>query len=341
MTELSERLDRWTDAGLLTDEQAEEILRFERRRPTSGGPADRTSQRGERRDRRSRGAEAVGYVGAALAVGATGLLLGEVWDELVIGGRLVLVALLAVLLGAGGLALRRAGAPPLQRLASVLLTAAVIGVGWFASLVGDEVLGLADADVGLLVGVAATSVALPAHLGHRRALPQLALLAALLLTAGALLARAALPPAPLWAGLLFWALGIAWLLLGAGRWVRPPHVAEVAGGIVGLVALQVASFDDDRLALLALAVVTAGALVVLAVASDRVHHLVVGAAGLFVLVPQLVFELFGDAIGAPATLLAVGLLLVLLAVGLGRAHREVTEPSPPATSSPPDGVPRR
>ena len=67
----------------------------------------------------------------------------------------------------------------------------------------------------------------------------------------------------------------------------------------------------------------AAALVGLAVVRDRLHHLAVGAAGLFVLVPQLVFDLFGDAIGAPATLLVVGLLLVLVAVGLGRARREV------------------
>jgi di/tricarboxylate transporter len=57
-----------------------------------------------------------------------------------------------------------------------------------------------------------------------------------------------------------------------------------------------------------------------------VHHLAVGAIGLFLAVPQLVIEWFGDAIGAPATLLLVGVLLVLLAVGLGRARREVVGP---------------
>jgi hypothetical protein len=44
---------------------------------------------------------------------------------------------------------------------------------------------------------------------------------------------------------------------------------------------------------------------------------------LFVVVPRLAFELFGDTIGAPATLLVIGLLLVALAVGLGRAGREI------------------
>ncbi|MEX2422278.1 MAG: hypothetical protein WD670_10735, partial [Actinomycetota bacterium] len=108
-----------------------------------------------------------------------------------------------------------------------------------------------------------------------------------------------------------------------GNWLAPRSVAEVLGGLHALVALQVASFGDPRTAGLALGVVLATALVVLAVQGDAGHLLIVGALGLFVLVPQIVFEIFGDAIGAPATLLVIGLLLVLLAVGLGRVRREV------------------
>jgi hypothetical protein len=66
-----------------------------------------------------------------------------------------------------------------------------------------------------------------------------------------------------------------------------------------------------------------------------VHPLVLGAGGLFVLAPQVVFELFGDAIGAPATLLVVGLLLVLVAVGLARAGKQVRRAD--ATAGPSQG----
>ena len=54
--------------------------------------------------------------------------------------------------------------------------------------------------------------------------------------------------------------------------------------------------------------------------TGRPHLLLVGAAGLFISVPRLVFELFADTLGAPVTLLAVGLLLILLAVGLARVR---------------------
>lgn len=324
MNDLPERLDRWTDAGLLTAEQAGAITRFERER-SAGHEADAAAalEADGRPDRQTLGVEAVGYVGAALALGAIGVLLSEVWSQLVVAGRLSLVALLTVLLAAGGLALRGDDRPPLQRLTSVLFCGAVVGVGWCAGVVGADVLDLRDENVALMVGIAAAAAAAPAYVTRRRALPQLTLLAAIVVTIGALFFRFPLPPDPGWGGLVFWAVGIAWLLLGAGRWLEPRRVAEIAGGIIALLAVQVASFDDARLPALALAVVTAGGLVVLAIISDRAHHLGVGAVGLFVLAPQLVFELFGDAIGGPATLLVVGLLLVLLAVGLGRARRGV------------------
>jgi hypothetical protein len=49
-----------------------------------------------------------------------------------------------------------------------------------------------------------------------------------------------------------------------------------------------------------------------------------------------VFDLFEDTIGAPATLLVIGLLLVLLAVGLTRARREI---APGAHHDAPPSVP--
>ena len=324
--DLREALDRWTEAGLLTPEQAGAISRFEETRPTTEAPeSDRLEPVAP--DRRSLGAEAVGYVGAALALGAIAVLLGDVWDQLLVAGRMAVVALLTVLLTAGGLALRKDDRPPLQRLTSLLFSGAVLGVGWCALILGEDVLRLPGEDVALMVAVAATAAAWPAYVTRRRALPQLTLLVAILATIGALFARSPLPPEPLWGGLTIWAVGIAWLLLGTGRWIEPRRVAEIAGGIVALIAIQVASFDDARRVVLVLALLTAAGLVMLALNSDRAHFLALGAVALFVFVPQLVFELFGDAIGAPATLLVVGLLLVLLAVGLGRARRDVASAS--------------
>lgn len=318
MDESEAAIERWREAGLLDDDQAAAIAAFERDRVATVGNDDRGRRRGV-------SVEAIGYVGGALAVGAVALLLGDVWDQLVSLGRITILALVTLLLGAAGLALRTATAAPLRRLASALLAIAVGGVAWTAGTMADDLVDVHQRVVVLVASGAALVAAVPLYAVTRRALVQVALLAAAVATALAALSQPTLTPDALWFGLLAWGIGLAWVLLGWGGWLVPAKLAEILGGVLALLSLQVASFDVARSPALVLAVCTAVGLIVLAVLNDRVHHLVVASIGLFVLVPQLVFELFGDAIGAPATLLVIGLLLVLLAVGLGRAHREVRE----------------
>lgn len=314
MRDLATRLEDWRDHGLLSQQQVEAIVAFESQH--EGMPAPR----------RTVFAEAVGYVGAALAVGAVGMIVADVWGELTTTPRLVLVGLLTVLLGGSGLGLRQATRVPLQRLASVLLTSAVVGVSWFAVIVAGEVATLRGGELALAGGGAALVAALPLYLVRRRALHQLTLLVAVVVVAMAALSSAAIRPDPMWFAVVALGIGAAWFLLAAGGWLEPRTLGEVAGAVVVLLASQASAVGRWPWLLIAVGVVVAGGLVALAVLHDRMHHLVVGSIALFVLVPRLVFELFGDAIGAPAALLVIGLLLVLLAVGLGRARREVGGP---------------
>ncbi|MEX0835841.1 MAG: DUF2157 domain-containing protein [Nitriliruptor sp.] len=317
---LDDRIAEWQRAGLLTADQAAAIAAHERARPGVDPPPD-PDRRG-RRDRTT-AAEAIGYVGAALVLGAVGLFLGELWEELTTWGQLALAALVTVLMAGASWPLRRSTAPAMQRLVSVLHLGVVTGTAWCAFIVAEGPLGWREEDLALTVGVVAALTAVPLYLTRRRALPQLVLLVALLTLLGAIVARPDLGSEPFWYALPFAALGAVWLLLGEGGYLPPRPVAVTSGAVLALVALQCAAFGDLRVLALVLAIAAAAALVVAAVAGGGLHHLAVGAVGLFVLVPQLVFELFGDAIGAPATLLLVGMLLVLLAVGLGRARREV------------------
>lgn len=325
MSGLDEQLARWRGAGLITPEQAQEIAAFEAGRPADAPAA--APRQVVRQPRSTLAAEAIGYVGAALAVGAVILLVQDVWEQLVVGGRIALVGVLTLLTAAAATALHRTAKPPLQRLTSVLFTAAIFGVGWIMVLLTVDLAAWREADAALATTATTTITATGLYVWRRRALPQLTALVSGLLLAGALFMRPAITVEPLWVGLLFWAIGAAWLLLGLGGWLRPRAVAEVTGGALALLAVQFASFDGHRVLLLTLGLATAAALVTVAVTAERGHHLAVGAVGLFILVPQLAFELFGDAIGAPATLLVVGLLLVLLAVGLGRARQEVRSTS--------------
>lgn len=329
MQDLRERLTAWSKAGLLEVEQAAAIERFEAQLAAAGErtwpPA--TYARDDAARRRVAPAEAIGYVGAALAVGAVGLMLGDIWSGFTATGRLTLIGLLTVLLFGAGVALRATTSAPVQRLTSVLLVAGVIGATWFAAVLGDEVLALRWDQVELLVAGVAAATAIPTYLWRRRGLPQLAAFASVLALAFAVLPLLSSTPARWVNGLVVTTIGLAWLLASLGGWLPPLAVSGVLGGATALLGMQIAGTDWMGEATtwpwLLAGVLLAAGLIGLSLRRDTFHHLVVGSLGLFVFVPQVVFELFGDAIGGPATMLVIGLLLVVLAVGVGRAGREV------------------
>jgi hypothetical protein len=351
VTALRDQLDAWTRAGLITEQQASAIAAHEAAAPTAVSsealppPPGRAAPPAVRRAASTTGAEAIGYVGAALALGAIVLLVDNLWSQLVTGGRLAVLVLLTGMLFGAGLLLQRSTAPAMQRLSSVLFTGTVAGAGWVAATVARDLLGLLPDQVGAVAGAVATAAAIPLYALRTRALVQLALLAAVLTMVISLLGVPAMRPGALWHGVLVATVGAAWVLLARGGWHRPRLLAEILGAALVLIGAQIASFEPQRIAPLVAGVAIAGLLVALAVWLDELHLLVVGTLGLFVLVPQLVFEVFGDVIGAPATLLVIGLVLVLLAVGLGRARRGLRgrwadpddrtgpEPAEPAASS--------
>ncbi len=310
MNELDRRLAAWVDADIISSEQATAIAVHERGSQPAGS--------------RTTAAEAIGYVGAALAIGALFLLFGEIWSDLLIGGRIALVATLTAALLIAGLVVRRAATAAMGRLASVLLTGSVATFAWLAGIIAKDVLDLRSAVVGVVVSATALVVAVVLYVTRQGALLQLAVLASLI---ALLVSTSMLPQLPVdlpWQGGLVAAIGAAWMLLARGGWHQPRLLADFTGAALILIGGQIAAAQTIRIAALSLTVLAAAAFVTAAVRFDAFHLLVVGAIGLFAVVPQLVFEIFGDVIGAPATLLLVGLLLVLLAVGLGRARREVS-----------------
>lgn len=322
MHELDQRLTDWTDEGIISPQQAARIAALERDRV--GLVTDRSSGPGTpaRPVRRVAVAEAVGYLGAVLALSAVALIVGDLWPGLRVSGQLALVGLLTVLAGASGRAVHGQPAPAMARLTGVLWAATAVGAAWFAGIAADLV-GSGSAATMTTVGAAGVAVALPLLLVHPALPLHLAALTGLTVVAVGALDLLPLTPDTFYGGALVAAIGCAWLLLGRGRWIAPQRSAETLGAIALVVGWQVASFGELRGAALGVGLVIAAGLVALAVQQDAQHLLIVGSLGAFLLLPQLVIELFGDAIGAPATLLVIGLLLVLLAVGLGRARREV------------------
>src|SRR6056297_3193506 len=192
---MTERLRTWVAAGLLEPDQAARIAAFEgtSAEPGTPGVTPPTGVGATRSDRITM-AEAIGYVGAALALGAIALLLGELWRDLLVGGRLALVAVLTLAVFGSGLALRDTDSGAMGRLSGVLFAATVAGVGWFAAVVGDDVLTLPFDQAGVLVAVSLLVTAVPLYTWRGGVLLQLATLAASVATATTLLSLSELPP---------------------------------------------------------------------------------------------------------------------------------------------------
>jgi len=345
--QLEDRLQVWERAGILTPDQRARIRAFEAdpraaRREAIEPQAPQSSARGSE-ERRGRVSEIVGYVGAAFALGAVVLLFEQIWDRFEPWAQITLVLLLAITaIAAGAATLRRPGLP-LRRLTAVLWLAGVAAVGWAAGLIGSNGLGLREERLALLVGLAIAVIAAVLLWIGQHAVLQLGVAIGLIVAvvAGVTLVSP-LQPAPSTYGVLLIGGGVAWALAGAGGWLGPVRTAEVTGAVLALIGSQALATGDRRVVGLAVGLTLATLVVGSSLVGERPHLLLVGAAGLFILVPQLVFELFADTIGAPATLLTVGILLILLAVGLGRARssqdrdgeRAPTAPVAPVRSDP-------
>jgi len=301
---LRDRVGVWVRTGAISPEQADRILALE----VAAAGTDARATAPPRSDRRARIAEVVGYVGAAFALGAVGLLVAEFWSELAVWARVALALVLTLVALGGGALLRSRPGAAMDRLVGVLWTAAVAGVAerWLPTAVA----GAAALAAGVLL------------LAGRHVLVQLATFIALgSAIAATLVAIAPLEPGPLAFGALITGGAAAWGLAGAGGWLGPRVSAEATGALFTLIGAQVLTASGWPRAALTLGIALALALVIASIPGGRIHLLYIGAFGLFVSVPRLVFELFADTLGAPATLLTTGVLLILMAVGLGRVRR--------------------
>ncbi len=316
---LQRQLDRWVSARLISGDQARAILASESTPTRSDADAVLAA---DVSTRRALLAEVVGYVGAAFALGAVVLLVGEFWAEFTSWARLTLTSLLALLALASGAGLHGRAGAAVRRLVAVLWTLGIAGTGWTAAILAGDLLDVAERWLPLIVGGSSAVVAAVLLAMGRHVLVQLAAFVACGATAaGTLNAFAVLDPGALAFGTLIVGGGASWGLAGAGGWLGPRRSAEVTGAVAILVGSQVLAGSAWSRPALVVGVLAALALVVLSVPGSRVHLLALGAVGLFVSVPRLIVDLFADTLGAPATLLVTGLLLILVAVGITRLRR--------------------
>lgn len=158
-TDRGHRIDAWVAEGIISTEQAALIRDFEEAETV---PVRRISL----------AAEAIIYLGAALAIGAGFALLAETYSDLSRASKVgVPLAAGLIFLGAGW-PMRRSGEPAVQRLASVLWLLSAMAFAW----VLNELIRPGD-ETGrwrfLLVGASAGAYAIALYSAFRRHATQL------------------------------------------------------------------------------------------------------------------------------------------------------------------------
>ncbi len=315
--DLDRRLDDWVGAQLISPDQADAIRARER---AAGGGDSRLPLV----------AEALGYVGATLALTAVGILLGQYWDRFADLAQQLVAGLLTLLLLGAGWTLRERSHPAIQRLVSLLWFLGVSAFAWTVGLVAYRTAGIREAALGITVGAAVAVVGGVLWRLRSRSLQLIAMTAGVLTVAVSLLAAPDAYVGPLFFGVAVYGLGLVWALLGWGEVLTPSPTALVLGFLGLGVGAQIMAIEDPWWWIgSTVGIVTAGALVVGSVLTRRVLLLAFGAVGIFVFVPELIFRLFADTLGAPITLLVTGMLLVVAALGLARLKDEVTEEPAP------------
>lgn len=298
-TDLVRHLDRWVDEELISQAEADAIMRFE--------------MRGEVRPHRiSLVTEAIGYVGAALLFAAGATMVSRVWadaDEL---ARITVLAVATLVLVGLGWTFRASAEPAVGRLAGVLWVGAVGVAAWLAGVIAVDVAGAEGRPIQVAAGLTATAVAIPLYTLRRKALQHIALFVSAALTVAAVfMVEESIVPA-----VAVWVFAAAWTVAGGLRRLPPERSAYALGSLGMLIAAQsTAGVSDVGVWLgLATAIALLGASVI---RRDRVL-LGFGVVGLFVFLVGTLQRYFGGGAGMAFGLAVSGLVVLTVALVLAR-----------------------
>jgi hypothetical protein len=303
-------LEMWVTDGVISAEQGARIA-------ARGDVVVRPDSAPRSRAGRSLAAEALAYLGGVVVVVSTILIANLYWAHLALGSRLTMLAAAAAALFGCGLAVPRRLAQTGVRLRSVLWLASTVSVAGLLSILCADGLGLSDGDTAVVTGAGTATAAAALWWGHRHLVQQVVTMVSLMVTAVAAIADFVNPEhLP---GVGAWLVGMSWLALGLRGTLtpqRPVLALSAAAAIVG----GMATLPADWGFLLALATVAG----VLALAVRRADLLLLSivAAGTLGVLPAAVNEWFPGSAAVPFVLLAVGLLLVVVAVRTARRHAD-------------------
>ena len=311
LRDLEQHLDEWRDAGLLEPRQLEAIEHFEEEHHPVEQPR-----------RIPVVAEAIGYLGAALAGAAVMFFAINQWDQWSDTTRVAVLTVATLVAFAAGWFTRISDEPAIRRLSTVLLTATVGGTAATAVILGSDVLDLRDSIAAQYAGGAALVVAFGLYLYRRHMLLQLAMLGAALLTILPGFDRVSMDTRQLWSGGTLIALGGTWFVLGWREILTPGRGARIVGPVVALMgASALYDGDPDRTWALLVAVVIAIGIVALSIPFEQPELTFIGSVFTFQNLLIWLNESLKGTLAVPIALLVAGGMALGAALVLTRRMR--------------------
>lgn len=317
--DLAAHLARWRDAGLISADQVDAIAAHEETAAAEARAARLAAHPPPPPARARRVpvvAEALGYLGGALALAGLGLVLSRFWPDWNVATRFGISAVTAALLVAGGFAVRDQSEPALVRLRSVLWLASTAATGLAAGVLVRD--GFTEPDASrVALGVALAVGFQSGGLWQGRAerpLQQLTCHAAGAVAVGTLTAQFADEGL---VGLGLVALGLAVIALNTRRALPNPELVDLVAAPTALVGAVLTSNQWTAAGMLlglAVAFVLLAVAMVPGLAHARSDRLVVGGLGAFALL-----QLAPGTMGYFAERAGLATGLVAWAVGAGVA----------------------
>jgi hypothetical protein len=317
LSDMSDRLEGWVRAALISEEQAASIRKYEAMRSTVvPGPAKvgTAGQAGVRRIPLY--AEAIGYLGAALALGAVFSGVGRVWTDLSVEWRAALLGIGFLIVFVAGLLLRSSAEPVLQRLRSVLWFIAVMAFAGFVGEVAGEVVGTAPLATSWWVIGASALLAL-ALWADTRSGPQHVAMFLTLAAAAADLTNTYGNGRSAQIGAAVWLFSALWITLSYTDLVSPRSVGFGLGAL-GVLIAPTAINDYSEAFGLTVGICSAIALMVMSVFLRENVMLALGGVGSFIYIVAIIQQFFRGTVGVPITLLICGVALIVIAVLMAR-----------------------
>ena len=298
----------WSDAGLISPDQAEAIIGYE----AAESAVDHEPQR------LSIVAEVAAYLGAVLALMGGIAVVGPNWEELTIGGRMAIALAVAFVGFAAGSWLINYDEPATDRLGSFLW---MIGTGGVAMAIGVAMAEVDPREEGwaaVAIGVPVMAIGLVLWRNLDRPLQLLTLAAGFGVTFGGL---GDVTDIEAWvAGSALIVIG-ALLALSAGLgWLTPRLVALVTGAFGAFVGGFMLGDLNEHLGPAA-ALSVAMAVVAFALAERIVPVLAMGVLGALIATQALLMTTFDGAI-ASLIVTVIGLAIVVAVI----ARTRTTEP---------------